>query len=155
VDYVATPVGAKLPGCTPAPAQCPATTFAHLPAGAAVVYVSSAGGNDSFDGTADKPMRTILAALAVAKAGGYVALAAGEYNEALIVKSSISLVGVCAAKVSVVAPGATPCLAVGENSKPMNLVVSGVTFKGDGPGIWAGAQRWQVLRSDIRQLSYK
>jgi len=92
------------------------------PAGDLYVDGSFSGASD---GSKSAPYTTIGAALAAARSGAVIAIAAGRYNEALSVDKPITLAGACAAEVVLTAPSTDAIL-----STTAPIVVRDVSFAG-------------------------
>lgn len=92
--------------CAPVGGACPTGDFPDdLPAGPGVLFVSAsaaAGG----DGTRERPLSTIAAAMAAAADGTTVALARGTYDELVELRPGVTLRGACADE-TVLAPSTT------------------------------------------------
>lgn len=90
-----------------APDECGADAF---PSGSLYVDQSAADGGD---GTKAKPVRTIAAAIALAKDGETIAITDGTYVENVTIDKTITLLGRCSATVTVRAADATrPAIAI-------------------------------------------
>jgi hypothetical protein len=76
--------------------------------------------------------QTIGAAIAAASAGAVIAVDAGTYTESLSVNRSLSIVGHCAAMVTVQAPSTD---APGIDVAGGTVTISGLTFQGHRPGM--------------------
>ncbi len=84
------------PGCAEVGDPCPSGPFrADFPAGAHVLYVR-AGAAAGGDGTEATPFATIADATAAATPGTVIALAAGDYDEAVVLGDGVELTGACA-----------------------------------------------------------
>jgi hypothetical protein len=84
-------------GCETIGASCPSTEWAEgLPA-TGVLYVRAGGGTGG-SGTQADPYRTIGAALAAASGTTTIALGKGEYDESVVIRGNVSLIGACAAE---------------------------------------------------------
>ncbi len=83
------------PGCARIGTECPAGDPwpADLPTDRTVVFVrpGAAGGN----GTRGAPYGSITAAIAATGDGAVIALAAGTYDEALVIDKAVTLLGAC------------------------------------------------------------
>ena len=75
---------------------------------------------------------TIGAAIAAASPGAVIAVDSGTYTESLSVSGSVSLVGRCAAMVTVQAPATD---AAGLDLAGATATISGLTFQGHRPGV--------------------
>lgn len=84
-------------GCAPVGDRCPAGDYAEdLPAGGDVRYVR-AGAPAGGDGSFESPFATISEAMAVAGDGTTIALATGTYDEPVVLRAGVTLLGACAA----------------------------------------------------------
>ncbi|HJL15259.1 MAG TPA: right-handed parallel beta-helix repeat-containing protein [Sandaracinaceae bacterium LLY-WYZ-13_1] len=95
-------------GCVPIGADCPADGWpSDLPADAVHVSAAAAPGGD---GTRDAPFATIAEALEAVGAEGTVALAVGEYEEAVVLDGAIELRGACPAQtdLTLATPASSP-----------------------------------------------
>ncbi|WP_438002641.1 right-handed parallel beta-helix repeat-containing protein [Sorangium sp. So ce321] len=175
--------------CRPAMAKCPTGTFATPEAGCVPVdgpggcgagrwgniarapgnlYVDPSYSGADSDGSEERPVTTLAAALELAVEGGTIALAEGTYEEPLVVTRPLAIVGRCASRVRIrgVSPLSRPpaivaVLDAGE------VTLRGVEIGGDGAGVVAmgasavalervhlkGATHVGVLASDGARLS--
>jgi hypothetical protein len=80
------------------------------------------------DGTEARPYATIAAAIQRAPAGAVIALAAGNYAEALVLTSGLSLFGVCAERTTLASPDRAHATlhVVGADTTVHSLTVSGL-----------------------------
>ncbi len=116
------------------PESCAAGTWGALPVDASTVYVAAGG---TGDGSAANPLGSIQegADLAGSRDGGLVAVAAGTYDENLVLESAhdgVRIAGVCRERVRVVGrPRDTHAVfdVVGTRRKP-DIALSGVTLEG-------------------------
>ena len=69
----------------------------------AIRYVATEAEPDG-DGSRERPLATIAAALALAEAGDVVALAPGRYEEAVALDAQVALVGACVEQTTIAAP---------------------------------------------------
>jgi hypothetical protein len=126
-------------GCVPidGPAGCGAAPWGAIADGASTIWVdpSYAGGGN--DGSKTHPVTTIAAGLALAPEGGRVALAAGNYAEAVVVKQSVELVGRCPSMVKITGEGpfggSTATVAIGPT--PAGVTLRNLKIGGGGQGI--------------------
>ncbi|MGK3984067.1 right-handed parallel beta-helix repeat-containing protein [Sorangium sp. So ce136] len=175
--------------CRPAMAKCPTGTFATPEAGCVSVdgpggcgagrwgniarapgnlYVDPSYSGADSDGSEERPVTTLAAALELAAEGGTIALADGTYDEPLVVTRPLAIAGRCASRVRIrgVSPLSRPpaivaVLDAGE------VTLRGVEIGGDGAGVVAmgasavalervhvkGAADVGVLASDGARLS--
>lgn len=83
------------PACETVGAACPSGEWADgLPA-TGVLYVR-AGGGAGGTGTQDDPFRSVASALATLSGGGTIALGKGNYDEAIVIREDVELIGACA-----------------------------------------------------------
>ncbi|MBI5609217.1 MAG: right-handed parallel beta-helix repeat-containing protein, partial [Deltaproteobacteria bacterium] len=117
-----------LPGCQADPADCGAGPFPAVPAGANVLYVDVAaapGGN----GTQKKPLTSLASAASIAAPGAIIALAAGHYPAPAEWPGQVSVIGRCAAQVTVSAPDGLPLHVTGK------LKLARLALVGPGRGV--------------------
>ncbi len=115
---------------------------APFPPAAATLFVNASGPSDATNFT------TIGAALASASAidGVTISIDAGSYAESVTLTHKISLVGKCAAQVTIAASGTTPGIAI---SGVSGASVSGVTIRGHSPGVQISAAASLSLTSVV------
>ncbi|MBI2393954.1 MAG: DUF1565 domain-containing protein [Deltaproteobacteria bacterium] len=115
---------------------CGTDAFPEVPGEALFV---DAAATDGGDGTRARPLRSVAAAVAVAKDGGTVAIAAGTYAENLVLARSLTLVGRCSAQVELrAADPKRPAIEItGGTSTIRGLGVTGAT--GTVAGVEVGA----------------
>ena len=128
-------------GCRAVSSACPADGWpAALPApapGATTRFVrasAAAGG----DGTRATPFATIGAALSGATAGDVIAIGEGDYDEIVIVRSAVRLIGACAAR-SVLRGPIAPSARGRLDIDAVDVVVRDLGVHGRGLGIWVSA----------------
>ena len=101
------------------------------------VFVDETSGAVEPDGTQSAPYRTVTEALQAVEPGGQVAIAAGEYEERLIVSKPVRLTGLCSELVTlrgIVRFGVgEPALRIGSGGSGSE--VRGVTLTGPGEGM--------------------
>ncbi len=101
------------------------------------VFVDETSDADEPDGSQSAPYRTVAVALQEVEPGGQVAIAAGEYEERLILSKPVRLTGRCSEKVTlrgVVRFGnPEPALTIGSGGSGSE--VRGVTLTGPGEGM--------------------
>jgi hypothetical protein len=85
--------------------DCGSGTYGKIATTAATLYVDGSYAGGDGDGSLAKPFATIGAALAAAKSGVQIAVAAGDYKEDLTVKTPVVLEGRCAQLVRIVGQG--------------------------------------------------
>lgn len=146
-------------GCAPVLPTCPADSFAFPGTGCAAldpcaggrfagtgdaIYVDAAA--SSGDGTEARPVSTVTAGLAAAKARGKTRLfvARGRYEERVVVDTPIEIVGACSAQTELVAPA-------GDLDKTTVHVVAdarlvGLRVSGKGHAVGVGTQGSATLR---------
>ncbi|MBI2393976.1 MAG: DUF1565 domain-containing protein [Deltaproteobacteria bacterium] len=81
-------------------APCGDGPWGSIPTDASTVFVDATNAGAS-DGTRERPFKTITEALAVAKIGAVVAVAAGRYAESLTFTRPVRLFGACPTKVEI------------------------------------------------------
>jgi len=120
-------------------APCGSGTFGDIPMGGTMLYVDASAGGGG-DGSMAQPFRTIQAAIDLATTGTTVAIAAGSYNEALVLSGkSLVLWGTCPSQVDVLglAIGAG---ADGSEIRELGFRGAGVTVAGSEQvlidGVW-------------------
>jgi hypothetical protein len=93
----------------PGPPGCPAGPFPPPPDGVSeVVHVDTASPCTDSCGGAEAPYATLQAAMDAVPAGGAVLVAAGTYDEGVVIASPVHLVGLCPAAVHVTGSVAIP-----------------------------------------------
>ncbi|MBM4360519.1 MAG: hypothetical protein FJ096_20630 [Deltaproteobacteria bacterium] len=126
-----------LEGCVPidGPDGCGEGTWGTIPDGPDTLWVdpaAAAGG----DGTKGSPVTTIAVAVAKAVKGGRVVLAAGDYDEPIVLTKALEIVGRCASMVRVrgTSPLATPPTTLVVDAAPgaARPTVRNVTFGKNG-----------------------
>ena len=98
-------------------------------------FVNGSTAKDGGSGTRADPLKTIASALAKAPTGGSVAVAAGVYNESLVLTRPVTLRGRCAAKVTLLGKPGLPVLWAGALGDGGQVTVQGMRVSGDGLGI--------------------
>jgi len=99
--------------------DCGAAPWGNAPAAAQYVDAAFAG---TSDGTARAPWKTIAAAIAAAKTGDVVAIAAGSYKESADLSAkAVKLYGRCASMVEIVGAGA-PALTIGASGAEAHAI---------------------------------
>lgn len=127
--FIAAPDGK---GCVADPNECPTGKW-PLKLPKTTVYVDAAAPSNG-TGSQASPYKSLYAAINNSAANLTFALAAGDYVEQLPAKKSATVIGVCAAKVRIVAPDPTvPAVLVTAGT----LQLQQVTLTGPGPGIIA------------------
>lgn len=119
---------------------------------ATTMYVDATADATGANGTVAAPFLTVAEALAEVPPGGQVAIAAGEYEEALVVSRPVRLAGRCSALVVLRSPGdldpPRPTLRI--TSGGTGSEVQGVTLTGPGEGLRvSGAQQVSVQEVEI------
>ncbi len=117
------------PGCAPVGDACPTGSFRDdFPAGAHVLYVQ-AGASSGGDGTEAAPFATIADATAAATPGTIIALAAGDYDEAVVLRDGVELWGTCAAQthLTVTTPAFATVTLLGTGTAVRDVSISGDT----------------------------
>jgi hypothetical protein len=119
--------------------ECAQGKWGELPVDASTEYVDAAFGGIS-DGSATMPWSTIVEAVAAAAPGALIAVAAGRYDENVVIDGkAVRLWGVCPEQVTIAAPsqGATPCpaAAVCVVDDAHNTEIGGLSLTGLGYGI--------------------
>jgi hypothetical protein len=99
---------------------------APFPPAAATLFVSPSVAPDATH------FQSIGAAISAASPGAVIAVDSGTYTESLSVRGSLSLVGRCAAMVTVQAPATD---AAGLDVAGATVTIRGVTFRGHRPGV--------------------
>ncbi|MBM4357865.1 MAG: right-handed parallel beta-helix repeat-containing protein [Deltaproteobacteria bacterium] len=123
-------------GCVPidGPAGCVVGRWGDglEESGAVHVDVAAASGGD---GTADGPFTSLAAAIAKAPSGGRVVVAAGEYDEAVVIDKPLSLAGRCPSRVTLRGGSDPKSLAIVVVRKTSDVVIEGVRFQGPHVGM--------------------
>jgi len=130
---------------------CGVGDYGDIPVDATTQYVNAAyAGNDS-NGTKTKPWKTIQAGINAAASGAIVAVAAGTYNENLVISGKpVALWGRCPAMVDVKGAGAVSQTVQVYGTKATGTEVHGVSVAGSKQGISvSGAQGIIVDRARV------
>jgi hypothetical protein len=130
--------------------------YPAAPAGASeVVHVAASCHDDAPDGSADHPYSTITAALAAAKSGAAIVVAAGHYPENLKIDKPVSIVGsndgndADDAAIILQAPNAN-AIYIEKVAKPDIVLLQGVVVVDPGgTGVWASSASVTVTGSRI------
>ncbi len=150
VDGAAKAEAGQLPPCQPDPADCGDDPYgdAALTVAGGAVFVNAATGKDDNPGTRAAPLATVKVALAKVPVGGTVALAAGIYNEAVVIEQAVTLRGRCAAMTRIVGAAGEPTVWVlGPNNKGEALISD---LRIDGP--WYGVKVNSELPARLRRV---
>jgi hypothetical protein len=115
---------------------------APFPPGTATLFVSPTGTLDATH------FQTIGAAIASASPGAIIAVDSGTYVESLVVSSSLSLVGRCAAQVVVQSP-ATEAAGLDVLGSGTVFSMTGFTFQGHRPGVVFEMGSHATLAADV------
>ena len=126
----------------PALEDCPTGPFPEVPGDAEqVVYVQAGSGCTIDCGTMKEPFSSIAAAVAAVESGGYVLVAAGTYDEGVLIKKPVHLIGLCPALVHLTGSKGPPPLlgtnywaGIGINLSD-GVEIKGLSISGDSPGI--------------------
>lgn len=119
--------------CRPVHA-CGTGTFGNIKTTSQTVFVNAAYQGSTSDGSQAAPYRTIQEALAAAPSGGHIAVAAGTYNEAFAVTSTVTIEGRCPEKVLV--KGQNPASYAVIFIQAKGVKVSGLSVTGPTAGIY-------------------
>ncbi len=123
--------------CGPDPEQG-GSPWGNIQADDKTFFVDAASNALEPDGSQDAPFKTVGAALAEVENGGQVAIAAGDYEERLILSKPVRLIGRCSEKVTlrgVMRFGvAEPALRIGAGGSGSE--VRSVTLTGPGDGLF-------------------
>lgn len=112
------------------------------------IHVATTGDDVNGDGSFSKPFLTIGKALAAADSGDSIYVSEGTYNENVILKSNVKIVGSGAETTTILGLGKNHVV---EGLGVANVTVSGFTITGSGDsasGVYLDACRNVVLRSD-------
>jgi len=124
------------------PKGCGTGAFGEVPDAPNTVYVDGAAPAGG-DGTKASPFATIAAALAEVPTGGRVVLAAGDYDEPVVIGKPLSLLGRCASMVGIRGTAASTIggglPAIVQVRKTAGVVLEGVRLSGQGIGVLADA----------------
>jgi hypothetical protein len=115
--------------CSPI-STCGSGTWGDIPVEADTVYVDATA-NGPQDGSTANPFATIQAAVDAAPTGAIVAIAAGTYDEDVVIDAPVRLWGTCPSAVAI--QGTTAALALGANADGTEIRDLAIT--GDGIGI--------------------
>ncbi|WP_437922667.1 right-handed parallel beta-helix repeat-containing protein [Sorangium sp. So ce291] len=159
--------------CRPAMAKCPTGTFAIPEAGCVSVdgpggcgagrwgniarapgnlYVDPSYSGADSDGSEERPVTTLAAALELAAEGGTIALAEGTYDEPLVITRPLAIAGRCASRVRIrgVSPLSRPPAIVAVLDAGA-VTLRGVEIGGDGAGVVAvGASAVALERVHVK-----
>lgn len=126
-------------GCIPidGPQGCGTGTWGNIAPAPGTVWVDPAYVGGGSDGSQQAPFTTIAAALAVASAGGRVALAAGNYAEPVTIDKPLELVGRCPSMVRVSGVAPTPLGVAAVVFVAQDVVLRGLRLGGQGVGVLA------------------
>lgn len=111
--------------------ECPASQFPAVDGAAVYVDGSAPAGGD---GTSARPVRSLGAAIALARAGKVprVLVAAGNYPESILIDTPLELRGVCSAKVRIAPPdsmAAETTISVTADATVSGLTLVGKSFR--------------------------
>ena len=126
-------IGLPLP-CTADLSACDEGKYPKVPDGAVALYVAE-GAPSGGDGSPAKPYANLGAALAVAKAGAFIAVADGTYAGALVVNKPLTIQGRCRASVVILSPPGGVALTVDGPAAAASVQLGGVQIRGAGGGI--------------------
>lgn len=133
------------PGCAPIGSACPAGDWpGDLPSDRLVTFVR-AGAAPGGDGSRDRPIASLRAALATAPPGHTVAAAAGHYDEAIELPSGVELRGVCS-RLTVIAPSIASAMAPAVLLRASGATLRDVSVTGPRPGVLAHGATDSSLR---------
>ena len=135
-------VGGACERVVPLPEDCPAGPFPDAPDGATdAVYVSSDSECEIGCGSQAMPYSDINSGLVDSPDGGYLLVAAGNYDEGLLVQRPVHVLGLCASKVMIAGAVDVP----GDESKvkragiaifgTQNVEVSGIAVAAPAAGV--------------------
>lgn len=137
--------GGGLPPCLPDNAVCPPGKWGGLE-GPGVRYVDAAAKAEG-DGSAAAPFRSLGTAVAQSPAGSTLALAAGVYQAGLTLTKPLSIVGRCAAMVTLIPKPGAITLSVAGPEAAAPAVFEGLRLTGDSAALMVqGALRVQARR---------
>lgn len=138
-DAIATPAA----GCSSLepPDGCGAGTWGNVDEQAGDAHVDLAYSGGASDGSREKPWSSLSQALEVLEPGHRVILAAGNYDEGLILDRSLSVVGRCSSMVSLTGtlPGPTTETVV-QVEGDVQVTISDLSIAGAGIGLVASGQ---------------
>lgn len=125
-------------GCLPVGRACDAASEwpqdLPSPSTRTIAYVK-AGASPSGDGTRANPFPSIGAALAVVPTGAFVAVAKGEYAEAVFIDRDVEIRGACAAETVIRAVGEDVIVRVyGEGGSVERVTIEDISLEGKGHG---------------------
>jgi hypothetical protein len=123
-------------GCVPldGPAGCGTGTWGAIADGPNTIWVDPSYAGGDGDGSKQKPLTTIAAALTSVPSGGRIALAAGKYDESAIITKPLEIVGRCPSMVSIVRPTPTG-LAIVEVRKAEQVILRSLRITGPAYGV--------------------
>lgn len=111
------------------------------------IHVAATGDDTDGDGSSSKPFLTIGKAIAVAGSGDSISVAEGTYNEDIVLKSNVKIVGSGAETTTVMGLGKNHVV---EGIEIGNVTASGFTITGSGDsssGVYLDGC-WNVILSD-------
>lgn len=125
----------RLPPCQPDPADCGAAPYGDLAEGPTVLHVDASAAPGG-DGSKAAPFRSLGEALDEAAAGWTVGIAAGTYQEALVLDEAVTLHGRCAALVTVQSADAPVIDVTAGTSAAAPARLEGLRLTGPTVGLW-------------------
>jgi len=132
----------KLAPCVPDPKDCDGP---WPPSGGGPLLHVDNNAAPGGDGTETKPFVSIAAAVTEAEAGATIIVGPGVYAESVVITRSVTLVGRCAAKVTIDGSGGFATLQVAGPAHPKaQVLVRGLTLVGKARGLHVGGD------SDVR-----
>lgn len=129
-------------------APCGAGPWGDIPLGDVDVFVDDDYLNSDADGSAAKPWPTVAQALAAAASGDVVAIAAGQYAEALLIDQPLTLWGKCPGEVAITGDGNTDDTIIVDAA----ATVRGIAVGGHRFGLWLAADGASVRDAWIHDV---
>ncbi|MBK8011285.1 MAG: DUF1565 domain-containing protein [Deltaproteobacteria bacterium] len=117
-----------------------------------IAYVR-AGASPTGDGSQANPFPSIGAALAAVPAGALVAVAKGEYDEALRLDRDVEIRGACAAETVIRAVGTDVVRIEGVNGSVVGVKIEDLSLEGKGSGLVAEGSTGSSLTVTLRGVS--
>jgi len=126
-------------------APCAEGRFGQIPVEQSTQHVDASYSGVGSDGSADHPWTTVQAAIDGAAPGAVIAIAAGQYDEALVIQKQVRLWGVCPDRVTLSAPAASFAVVTIENAGANGTEIHDLAVTGAQNGIAASGSEGIVV----------